>query len=481
MMSDQLSPSRRFGHDFIRVLYHVIHTARIYQDNNQLIRKSVRSFQAILDEMTVEGDINLVLWRGRFHVGGEKLSYRRDTIAIVNAMSDFFLKRGIVSINFLQSARNAAPDSILTFARLLNDSIREGVPQAWLDSKLREEGCLWVQILRMQGDQTADQDKNPEGSRYSEARSAYVHAIDTIKETASKASQGIVGVRKARRLAQTIVDLVRDDAALMIGLSTIKDYDDYTYTHSVNVALLSTCLGRHIGLSDVTLEYLTVCGLFHDLGKVGVDKDILLKQGLLTDDEWKQMKAHPLIGVRKILMLNAPQPLRSRILLGPFEHHLNPDMTGYPRTLFMDHLSLLGKILRIADVYEALTSQRAYRPRSYAPDEALRKMWRDTGKHFDTILLKRFINMMGIYPIGSVVELSDRSVALVLDYPSGSEPGMPLVLRLVDDGSGALKRGEMLYLPHQNLKAGSERLTIERGILPVQIGVNPAEFFLNDK
>ncbi len=480
-MTDQLSPSRRFGHDFIRALYHVIHTARIYQDNNQLIRKSVRSFQAILDEMTVEGDVNLVLWRGRFHVGGEKLSYRRDTIGVVNAMSDFFSRRGMVSINFLQSSRNAAPDSILTFTRLLNDSIKEGVPQAWLENKLREEGCLWAQILRMQGDQAADPVRNPEGNRFSEARSAYVHAVETVKEAASKASQGIVGVRKARRLAQTIVDLIRDDAALMIGLSTIKDYDDYTYTHSVNVALLSTCLGRHIGLSDVALEYLTVCGLFHDLGKVGVDKEILLKQGMLTDDEWEQMKAHPLIGVRKILKLNAPQPLRSRILLGPFEHHLNPDMTGYPKTLFMDSLSLLGKILRIADVYEALTSQRAYRPRSYAPDEALRKMWGEAGKNFDLVLLKRFINMMGIYPIGSVVELSDGGVALVMDYPGESEPGMPLVLRLVDDGCGILKRGDMIYLPHQNHKAGSEQLTIVRGILPARLGVNPAEFFLNVK
>jgi HD-GYP domain-containing protein (c-di-GMP phosphodiesterase class II) len=480
-MTDQLSPARRFGHDFIRALYHVIHSARIYQDNNQLIRKSVRSFQAILDEMTVEGDVNLALWRGRFHVGGEKLSHRRDTIGVINAMSDFFSKRGIVSVNFLQSSRNATPDSILTFARLIGDSIKEGAPQAWLDKRLREEGCLWAQILQMQGDQAAHQDGNPEGNRFNEARSAYVHAVETVREVASKASQGIVGVRKARRLAQTIVDLIRDDAALMIGLSTIKDYDDYTYTHSVNVALLSTCLGRHIGLSDVALEYLTVCGLFHDLGKVGVDKDILLKQGMLTDSEWEQMKAHPLIGVRKILLLNAPQQLRSRILLGPFEHHLNPDMTGYPKTLFMDSLSLLGKILRIADVYEALTSQRAYRSRSYAPDEALRKMWREAGKNFDSVLLKRFISMMGIYPIGSVVELSDQSVALVMDYPGDSESGIPLVLRLVDDGSGALKRGDMVFLPRQNHKADPERLTIVRGLLPAGLGVNPAEYFLHVK
>src|SRR5690606_5468478 len=109
-----------------------------------------------------------------------------------------------------------------------------------------------------------------------------------------KACKGIVGVRKTRRLAQNIVDLVREDNSLMLGLASIKDYDDYTYTHSVNVALLATCLGRQINMSDISLEYLSVCGLLHDLGKVGVSKDVLHKQGELSVGEWDEMKAHPL-------------------------------------------------------------------------------------------------------------------------------------------------------------------------------------------
>ena len=469
----------RFGHDFLRSLYHMIHTARIYQDNNQLARKSVRSFQAILDEMTVDGDLNLVLWRGRFHIAGEKLPYRRDTAGIVNGMSDFFAKRGIVSVNFLQSSRNIPPDDILTFARLLNDSIKHDDPQRWLDERLAREKYLWVRIIRKSADGAENDDKQRETRRYAAAQNAYIHAVETVKDVANKVSQGIVGARKARRLAQTIVDLVQEDASLIIGLATIKDYDDYTYTHSVNVALLSTCLGRHIGLPDVVLEYLTVCGLFHDLGKVGVAKDVLLKKGQLTDSEWDQMKAHPLIGVKKILMLNAPQALRSKILLGPFEHHLNPNMTGYPKTLFMDQLSLMGKILRITDVYEALTAQRAYRKRAYAPDEALREMWRERGEKYDTILLKRFINMIGIYPIGSVVELSDGHVGIVMDYPDESDRTHPLILLLARDGRGTLRRGDLMYLSDLHLSSGESRLKIVRGIEPERLQINPAEFFLH--
>jgi HD-GYP domain-containing protein (c-di-GMP phosphodiesterase class II) len=480
-MSERQSIPERLGHDFLRALYHIIHTARNYEDNNQLIRKSLRSFQSILNEITISGDISLLLWRSRFYLGGEKLPYRREAISVVNNMAEYFLRRSIESVNFLKSSRNALPENIITFIRLFNDSIRYDNPHQWLEQNLLEQNCSWVQIFKKQENDEKDYSESLEDKRYENARNTYFHAVETVKEVARKASQGMVGVRKSRRLAQNIVELVMEDTALMLGLTTIKDYDDYTYSHSVNVSLLATCLGRHIGLSDISLEHLSICALFHDLGKVGVSKKILLKHGSLTDGEWDQMKEHPLIGVRKILMLNAPSSLRSRIILGPFEHHMNPDMTGYPRTLFMVQMSLMGKILRISDVYEALTAERVYRPKAFTPDEALRKMWREVGKSFDTILLKRFINMMGIYPIGSVVELSDGNIGLVMDYPDEAERTLPLILHLVDDGKGGWQRGEMVYLADQINKEIPSRLNIVRGVPSAKFRINPSDFFLHVK
>jgi HD-GYP domain-containing protein (c-di-GMP phosphodiesterase class II) len=481
-MSERQSIPERLGHDFLRALYHIIHTARNYQDNNnQLILKSLRSFQSILNEITISGDISILLWRSRFYLEGEKLPYHREAASIVNNMTEYFLRRGIESVNFLESSRDALPENIMTFIRLFNDAIRHDNPHQWLEQNLMERNCSWVQIFKKQENDEKDYSENLEDKRYKKARNTYFHAVETVKEVANKASQGMVGVRKSRRLAQNIVELVMEDTALMLGLTTIKDYDDYTYNHSVNVSLLATCLGRNIGLSDISLEHLSICALFHDLGKVGVSKKILLKHGALTDGEWDQMKSHPLIGVRKILMLNAPTSLRSRIILGPFEHHINPDMTGYPRTLFMVEMSLMGKILRIADVYEALTAERVYRSKAFTPDEALRKMWGEVGKSFDVILLKRFIHMMGIYPIGSVVELSDGNICLVMDYPDEAERSLPLILHLVDDGKGSWQRGEMVYLADQINKDGSGRLNIVRGIPAAQNRINPSQFFLHEK
>lgn len=480
-MSERQSVPERLGHDFLRALYHMINTVRMYEDNNQLVRMSVNSFQDILNELTVSGDISIHLYRGRFHLGGEKLPYRRDAAFVVYNMVEFFSKRSIGSLNFLKSSRDTLPENIMTFTRLFNDSVKHNNPHQWLEQKLDEQDFSWVQTFPRHDEDAIFGSESIENERYEKARKKYFLAIEAVREVANKVSQGMVGIRKSRRIAQNLVDMINEDATLMIGLTTIKDYDNYLYAHSVNVALLATCLGRHIELSDIALEHLTICGLFHDLGKVDVPKKVLLKHGTLSDEEWDLLKAHPITGVRKILMLNATPSLRSRIIFGPFEHHLNLDMTGYPRTTFTGHLSLIGKIIHIADVYEAMTAETVYRPKSFTPDEALRNMWSEAGKSFDKILLKRFIHMMGIYPIGSIVELSDGGLGLVMDYPDENERSLPLVLRLVDDGNGNWQRGEMVYLADQITEYGSNSLSIIRGIPPAQLRINPAEFFLRIK
>lgn len=480
-MSYQKTHPEHSGIAFIKVFYRLIHIVRIHQDNNQLVKAGVVQFKGILDELTREEDVKIQLWRGMFHIGNEKVPHRRETVYVINDMIEYFSTRGIGGLCFSVASKDASPANILAFTRLLDVSVKHEDPPCWLDRQLNDYGFSWVQILTKQDDDRQGSGKSLYMNQYERAHKAYFHALDTVKEVADKASQGIAGVRKARRLAQTIVDLVHEDTSLMIGIATIRDYDDYTYTHSVNVALLSTCLGRHVGLSEIALEHLTVCGLFHDLGKVEVSKEVLLKQGELSTEEWGKMRRHPLIGVRKILRLNASQALRSRIIRGPFEHHLNPDMTGYPKTHFMQKLSLLGMILRIADVYDALTAERAYRPRAFTPDEALRKMWGESGKSFNPILLKSFIHMMGIYPIGSIVELNDGRIALVMDYPDESPKALPLLLLLVDDGNGVLTRGEMIYLSEQVVKESAPRLKIVRGIKPSRLGVQVAQFFLQKK
>jgi len=389
-------------------------------------------------------------------------------------MVEYLSRRGVVGLMFNRTFKDASSEDFLAFVRLLNESAKQDDPAEWLDRQMGLSRFPWVEIARDLDAGHQDSDNR----RREKARNAYFHALSTVKEVGIKASKGIAGVRKARRLAQMLVDLIQEDNSLLLGLSTIKDYDDYTYTHSVNVALLATCLGRYIGLSDIYLEHITVCGLFHDLGKVEVSKDILQKQGKLSNDEWESMRRHPLTGVRHILRLHAPHSLRSRIILGPFEHHLNVDLSGYPRTHFMKKLSLMGRILRIADVYEALTAERSYRPRSFTPDEALRRMWSEAGKSFDPFLLKSFINMMGIYPVGTFVELSTGEMGIVMEYPDESERNLPKIMLLEDNGDGRFIQGETVNLAAQTPDGGNPPRRIVSGVHFSKLGIQPSKFFL---
>jgi hypothetical protein len=144
-------------------------------------------------------------------------------------------------------------------------------------------------------------------------------------------------------------------------------------------------------------------------------------------------------------------------------------------------LTLFGKILRIADTYDALTAERAYRPRAFSPDEALRMMWERVGIEYDPVLLKSFINMMGLYPVGTVLKLDGGELGLVVDYPSESERTRPQVLLLVDDGQGSLKGSEELNLADRDQKTGSYERQIVKCLHPSVLGIQPSQFFLKEE
>ena len=131
------------------------------------------------------------------------------------------------------------------------------------------------------------------------------------------------------------------------------------------------------------------------------------------------------------------------------------------------------KILRIADTYDALTADRAYRPRSFSPDEALRMMWEKVGVEYDPILLKTFINMMGLYPVGTVLKLDSGELGLVVDYPSESDRTRPQILLLVDDGQGGLKGSEKLNLAERDQK-------IIKCLHPSVLGIQPSQLILQE-
>lgn len=464
----------------IKSFHHFLSMVKIHQDNNQAVKDCVAEFRDIASRLSGEGELNIQIWRGRFHIQGEKLAFRRDIYHVVDEMVEFFSRRGLGGLCFLPSLHTAEPGHLVLFMHLLNDSIKQEDPPAWLDLELEKHGLSWVEIFRKLDESREQEDReesggDPDAKKKEKARNLFFFALDSVKEATEQGAGETTGIRRARRLAQTIVDMVHEDRSLLLQMAKLGNSDDFTHVHSVNVAFLAVSLGRYIGLSPVMLEHLAVCALFHDEGRVESEEETPLRQGGLGMDARDRLQRHPLVGVKKILHMDMQHSMRSKIIPGVFEHHLNLDLSGYPRTQFVKKPSLQGKILHIADVYETLTSELMDHPDIPTPEEALRRMWGERDKRFDTSLLKCFISMMGLYPIGSVVELDSGEMGLVLEYPDQTLKHLPLVMILEDDGSGGKVRGEKTNLADQG--AGGIARSIVRSVPFSQAGIKPSQFF----
>ncbi|MBE9532156.1 MAG: HD-GYP domain-containing protein, partial [Proteobacteria bacterium] len=226
--------------------------------------------------------------------------------------------------------------------------------------------------------------------------------------TQARAGKGIEA-GKARDVVENMIDSVFNNQDALVSLSRLKDYDNYTFMHSVNVSILTIALGRRLGLSREDLGKLGMGGILHDVGKMLVPDDILNKPGTLTKKEFKEMKNHVTYGVD---LLEKSQGITDDSIYVALQHHERIDGSGYPNETPGEELHLFGRIGSICDVYDAMTTVRAYGD-TPPPNEALKKMYGWRGQNFDPDLVDTFIMCLGIYPIGGVLELDTGEVAVV--------------------------------------------------------------------
>lgn len=282
------------------------------------------------------------------------------------------------------------------------------------------------------------------------AYSAAMHLGLQLNET-----DGVIGpnaVRRARHITQSVVDEILRDPTALLTLTTIKDYDRYLILHSTNVAVLSTILGQRLGLDKTTLGELCLAGFMHDAGKLGVDPDVLNKPSSLDQKEWETMRLHPVMAANALLGGRRLTSSIMRSVVVAYEHHMNFDLSGYPPAQMKDSVSLFGGIVSLADRFDALTTARVYRKVNLTPPEAMVIMMKGSGTDFDPVLAKLFVEVMGLYPTGTVVVLGSGEAGVVckppavgtlLDRPQvrlmvGAEPGT--VVDLQERVRGRFKR-----------------------------------------
>lgn len=204
--------------------------------------------------------------------------------------------------------------------------------------------------------------------------------------------------------------VVRNPGAL-ISLTRLKSADDYTYMHSVAVCALMIALGRQMGLDEAVIKPLGMAGLLHDVGKMTIPDEVLNKPGSLDDAEFDLVKSHPLRGWE---MLKESTDVDDIALDVCLHHHEKVSGTGYPEKLSGDEISLYAKMGAVCDVYDAITSDRSYK-KGWAPADSIRKMASWKSGHFDEVVFDNFVQMIGIYPLGTLLKLNSGRLGVVVD------------------------------------------------------------------
>ena len=210
---------------------------------------------------------------------------------------------------------------------------------------------------------------------------------------------------------ESIIDELIDNKNMMINMIDLKVFDNYTYSHSVNVAVISLIIGMAMNLGRSELEKLGLGALMHDIGKVFIDKNIVGKPANLTDEEFEEMKTHSSRGYDYV---KKHSQIPNKSYLAVLDHHEKFDGTGYPGGKAGDNISLYGRIISLADVYDAMTSERIYR-KAMLPSEAMEYILGNGGQHFDPKLVSIFSQKVAPYPIGTFVKLSNEARGLVIE------------------------------------------------------------------
>ncbi len=254
------------GEKFILNLYRLTTAIKLYQSNNAVLIDCAREFIDIVSNWVLkDGYLNIDISGGHFFLQEEKLVFHVKTLSLIKETAEYFEKRMIMGLRFNRSISETSIEQILEFLRLLNNLTAEEEPFIWLVSKLKDKAFSWVEIVGVPV--TSAQGYSEESKKL--AKKLYTHGLASLKEVSQRiGSESHAGVRKVKRIVQDMVSLLSVDYALLLGMSTVRDYDDYTYSHSVNVAILSLCLGKNIGLSRAfPVSAWSMLALFMTLGR----------------------------------------------------------------------------------------------------------------------------------------------------------------------------------------------------------------------
>ncbi len=402
----------RLGPLFVHYLFSAGKTVQIHDLSNRAAQAALSKLQDSLRELgETEGRVTVAISTDLLLINDVRIVVDTQNMGpilyLIGEMKDrkveeidFAPEAGVEELGAFLQAFFAEPSEEDVFGELSKRLAGAGV----VNIRLSE----WIERVKYLRDAKVNKQEVREESNRVMSR-----AVMFMGEVMRAVSQRrAVQVPKAIRIAQQIADIIRTDETILVGLASIKDYDEYTFSHSVNVSVLSMLIADRMGMHKSETAQVGVAALFHDVGKTHIPQEILNKPAALAADEWQIMERHPLLGVIELSRTRSLRPIADALFV-TLQHHLLFNGRGYPLKKSPWELHPFVRLITVADVFDAMTTPRSYRRRPLTPDGALRLIVEKSGEMFDPLVVKSFVRAMGVYPVGTVVRLDTGEHAVV--------------------------------------------------------------------
>ncbi len=459
-------PGARLGPRLLVALHGVLRSLRLYDSSNQTLREQIQGLLSVI-LAAMEDEVELLGMGDYFYLNGARLKPGDTQVHLYRSLMSEFEIRALSGLRFTSGLATA---ELETFLKLFL-AARDGARGERLPEEARALGILHIvpvlaRDLGARARCAVADEPGSDGERQ-RARRTYWRAVKGTQHLVASAAQtGRPALHLARRLVQPVVDSVLKDEYSILGLTALKDHDEYTYAHCVNVSVLSIGIGQILGFPRQALATLGVAALLHDLGKLAVPSAVLQKPGVLGPEEWVLIHRHPLEGAKMIARLPALSTLSLDSMRVALEHHVHVDRSGYPKSSGRGAPSTLARIVAVADFFDAVTSHRAYRKRPLTTYEGLRLLTGPERHRFDAAAVWGLVRTVGAYPAGTVMLTGSGHVVLSLS-PNPRDPGRPhcRVLRR-PDGSSPLPDSPEIWDPMP------EQERVLRVLGPDELGVD---------
>ncbi|HEU4587242.1 MAG TPA: HD domain-containing phosphohydrolase [Gemmatimonadales bacterium] len=469
---------RQAGRSLLLELYTALRSLKLYPVENATVQKALddldRSTRGLLE---TEGEIEMRLAGDFIFVNATRLRLELDNYAAFSHILTQFRTFDIGTLRVHAGMDRTQWQIFLSLLLSLPGRVSDADLLTELQRRLAEGGARAIELERA----VAQQEGLQESEEAREvAKRTYSQGVAVTREVITSVRMGrAASVKRVKRAVQMIVDQVLNNETSLMGLTTIRDYDEYTFTHSVNVCIFSVALGKKLGLSKLQLYDLGMTALLHDIGKARVPTEVLNKTGGLNEDEWKIMQSHPWLGALTLFGLRGYDEIPYRSILVAYEHHMKSDLSGYPRSIRPRTLGIFSRIVAVADGFDAATTRRVYQTVPIEPDQVLREMWENPKRGYDGILVKALINLLGIYPVGTCVILDTFEVGIVAAPATDSGAlNRPLVRIVINTEGGTVPPpGQSVNLAERDA-AGNFLRSIVKVTNPQRYGITVGDYFV---